>query len=167
MFFHNTEIIQLFKYKGSDVLLELAPLPVCKSHEVWAPCGNSVCGTKESVFSLLLLHGCYCSFITNSHTSFLLWRCPQNLSLLKTAERSFKERHPPFRTSEDCLYLNVYSPAGSAKKDKLPVRTPVVQTCAVHSLHLMKAPKSLNCSWKWDAALAKIILLSKIQSPPT
>ncbi|KFO81329.1 Carboxylesterase 5A, partial [Cuculus canorus] len=47
--------------------------------------------------------------------------CPQDLSLLKTAERNFKEKHLSFRTSEDCLYLNVYSPAGSDKKDKLPV----------------------------------------------
>uniref|UniRef100_A0A8D2Q232 Carboxylic ester hydrolase n=1 Tax=Zosterops lateralis melanops TaxID=1220523 RepID=A0A8D2Q232_ZOSLA len=43
------------------------------------------------------------------------------LSLLKTAEKSFKEKHLAFQTSEDCLYLNVYSPAGSSKKDKLPV----------------------------------------------
>ncbi|XP_074737283.1 fatty acyl-CoA hydrolase precursor, medium chain-like isoform X1 [Strix uralensis] len=47
--------------------------------------------------------------------------CPQDLSMLKTAEKNFKEKHLPFRTSEDCLYLNVYSPAGSDKKDKLPV----------------------------------------------
>ncbi|XP_010004477.1 PREDICTED: fatty acyl-CoA hydrolase precursor, medium chain-like [Chaetura pelagica] len=47
--------------------------------------------------------------------------CPQDLSLLKTAEKNFKEKHLPFQTSEDCLYLNVYSPAGSSKKDKLPV----------------------------------------------
>ncbi|KFQ48497.1 Carboxylesterase 5A, partial [Pelecanus crispus] len=47
--------------------------------------------------------------------------CPQDLSLLKTAEKNFKEKHPPFQTSEDCLYLSVYSPAGSNKKDKLPV----------------------------------------------
>uniref|UniRef100_A0A8D2Q208 Carboxylic ester hydrolase n=1 Tax=Zosterops lateralis melanops TaxID=1220523 RepID=A0A8D2Q208_ZOSLA len=47
--------------------------------------------------------------------------CPQDLSLLKTAEKSFKEKHLAFQTSEDCLYLNVYSPAGSSKKDKLPV----------------------------------------------
>ncbi|CAM9438934.1 unnamed protein product [Bubo scandiacus] len=47
--------------------------------------------------------------------------CPQDLSMLKTAEKNFKEKHLPFRTSEDCLFLNVYSPAGSDKKDKLPV----------------------------------------------
>ncbi|KAK2529920.1 hypothetical protein Q9233_006305 [Columba guinea] len=46
--------------------------------------------------------------------------CPQDLSLLKIAEKNFKEKHIPFRTSEDCLYLNVYSPAGS-NKNKLPV----------------------------------------------
>ncbi|XP_071612818.1 fatty acyl-CoA hydrolase precursor, medium chain-like isoform X1 [Heliangelus exortis] len=47
--------------------------------------------------------------------------CPQDLSMLKTAEKAFKEKHLPFQTSEDCLYLNVYSPAGANKKDKLPV----------------------------------------------
>ncbi|KFV60530.1 Fatty acyl-CoA hydrolase precursor, medium chain, partial [Tyto alba] len=47
--------------------------------------------------------------------------CPQDLSMLKTAEKNFKEKHLSFQTSEDCLYLNVYSPAGSNKKDKLPV----------------------------------------------
>ncbi|KFQ21301.1 Fatty acyl-CoA hydrolase precursor, medium chain, partial [Mesitornis unicolor] len=47
--------------------------------------------------------------------------CPQDLSMLKIAEKNFKEKHLPFRTSEDCLYLSVYSPAGSNKKDKLPV----------------------------------------------
>ncbi|NXY72696.1 SASB hydrolase, partial [Glareola pratincola] len=47
--------------------------------------------------------------------------CPQDLSMLKIAEKNFKEKHLQFQTSEDCLYLNVYSPAGSKKKDKLPV----------------------------------------------
>ncbi|KAM9269052.1 uncharacterized protein FYN16_005515 [Cariama cristata] len=47
--------------------------------------------------------------------------CPQDLSMLKIAEKNFKEKHLPFRTSEDCLYLNVYTPADSNKKDKLPV----------------------------------------------
>ncbi|NXP78335.1 SASB hydrolase, partial [Ramphastos sulfuratus] len=46
--------------------------------------------------------------------------CPQDLSLLKTAEKNYKEKHPPFQTSEDCLYLNVYSPA-AVNKGKLPV----------------------------------------------
>ncbi|NXX50772.1 SASB hydrolase, partial [Tricholaema leucomelas] len=46
--------------------------------------------------------------------------CPQDLSLLKTAEKNFKEKHPPFRTSEDCLYLDVYSPA-AANEGRLPV----------------------------------------------
>uniref|UniRef100_A0A8B9SD34 Carboxylic ester hydrolase n=1 Tax=Apteryx owenii TaxID=8824 RepID=A0A8B9SD34_APTOW len=47
--------------------------------------------------------------------------CPQDLTILKNVEKKWKEKHPPFQTSEDCLYLNVYSPAGSDKKDKLPV----------------------------------------------
>ncbi|XP_035192421.1 fatty acyl-CoA hydrolase precursor, medium chain-like [Oxyura jamaicensis] len=47
--------------------------------------------------------------------------CPQDLTMLKKAEKNYREKHIPFRTSEDCLYLNVYSPAGSDKKDKLPV----------------------------------------------
>uniref|UniRef100_A0A8B9NJ44 Carboxylic ester hydrolase n=1 Tax=Accipiter nisus TaxID=211598 RepID=A0A8B9NJ44_9AVES len=46
--------------------------------------------------------------------------CPQDLSMLKIAEKNFKEKHISFQTSEDCLYLNVYSPDGS-NKDKLPV----------------------------------------------
>lgn len=56
---------------------------------------------------------------------FFLWRCPQDLSMLKTAEKNFKEKHIVFQTSEDCLYLSVYSPAGSSKKDKLPVCKPL------------------------------------------
>ncbi|NXU43998.1 SASB hydrolase, partial [Drymodes brunneopygia] len=47
--------------------------------------------------------------------------CPQDLSMLKIAEKNFKEKHIAFQTSEDCLYLSVYSPAGASKKDKLPV----------------------------------------------
>ncbi|XP_035399347.2 fatty acyl-CoA hydrolase precursor, medium chain-like [Cygnus atratus] len=47
--------------------------------------------------------------------------CPQDLAMLKKAEKNYQEKHIPFRTSEDCLYLNVYSPAGSHEKDKLPV----------------------------------------------
>nr|XP_047924753.1 fatty acyl-CoA hydrolase precursor, medium chain-like isoform X4 [Anser cygnoides] len=47
--------------------------------------------------------------------------CPQDLAMLKKAEKNYQEKHIPFQTSEDCLYLNVYSPAGSDKKDKLPV----------------------------------------------
>uniref|UniRef100_A0A8V0YBF5 Carboxylic ester hydrolase n=1 Tax=Gallus gallus TaxID=9031 RepID=A0A8V0YBF5_CHICK len=45
--------------------------------------------------------------------------CPQDLAMLKKAEKNYKEKHIQFRTSEDCLYLNVYSPAD--KKNKLPV----------------------------------------------
>lgn len=45
--------------------------------------------------------------------------------MLKTAEKNFKEKHVVFQTSEDCLYLSVYSPAGSSKKDKLPVCKPL------------------------------------------
>ncbi|XP_015729548.1 carboxylesterase 5A-like isoform X2 [Coturnix japonica] len=45
--------------------------------------------------------------------------CPQDLAMLKKAEKNFKEKHIQFRTSEDCLYLNVYSPADNKKK--LPV----------------------------------------------
>ncbi|XP_048814641.1 putative inactive carboxylesterase 4 [Lagopus muta] len=45
--------------------------------------------------------------------------CPQDLTTLKKAEKSYKEKHIQFRTSEDCLYLNGYSPAD--KKNKLPV----------------------------------------------
>ncbi|NXB17934.1 SASB hydrolase, partial [Rhagologus leucostigma] len=47
--------------------------------------------------------------------------CPQDLSILKIAEKNLKEKHIAFQTSEDCLYLSVYSPAGSSKKDKLSV----------------------------------------------
>ncbi|NXA34994.1 SASB hydrolase, partial [Eudromia elegans] len=47
--------------------------------------------------------------------------CPQDLTILKKVDKNFKEKHSPFQTSEDCLYLNIYSPAGSDKKDKLPV----------------------------------------------
>ncbi|NWW04445.1 SASB hydrolase, partial [Oreocharis arfaki] len=47
--------------------------------------------------------------------------CPQDLNKLKIAEKNSKEKHIAFQTSEDCLYLSVYSPAGSSKKDKLPV----------------------------------------------
>lgn len=50
--------------------------------------------------------------------------------MLKTAEKNFKEKHLAFQTSEDCLYLSVYSPAGSSKKDKLPVCT-IEQTCVL------------------------------------
>uniref|UniRef100_A0A8C5J870 Carboxylic ester hydrolase n=1 Tax=Junco hyemalis TaxID=40217 RepID=A0A8C5J870_JUNHY len=39
----------------------------------------------------------------------------------QSSEKNFKEKHLAFQTSEDCLYLSVYSPAGSSKKDKLPV----------------------------------------------
>ncbi|OXB61789.1 hypothetical protein ASZ78_004062, partial [Callipepla squamata] len=52
-------------------------------------------------------------------SSIIRIRCPQDLAMLKKAEKNYKEKHIQFRTSEDCLYLNVYSPAD--KKDKLPV----------------------------------------------
>ncbi|NXC46620.1 SASB hydrolase, partial [Penelope pileata] len=55
------------------------------------------------------------------HATFYPPLCPQDLDMLKKAEKNFKEKHIQFQTSEDCLYLNVYSPAGSDKKDKLPV----------------------------------------------
>ncbi|XP_042300275.1 pyrethroid hydrolase Ces2e-like [Sceloporus undulatus] len=48
--------------------------------------------------------------------------CPQELEILKGVAERWKEKHPPFRTSEDCLYLNIYTPAHSDKASKLPVR---------------------------------------------
>ncbi|KAH0619403.1 hypothetical protein JD844_000015 [Phrynosoma platyrhinos] len=50
----------------------------------------------------------------------MLW-CPQELDILKGVAERWKEKHPPFRNSEDCLYLNIYTPAHSDKASKLPV----------------------------------------------
>nr|XP_028595318.1 fatty acyl-CoA hydrolase precursor, medium chain-like isoform X1 [Podarcis muralis] len=47
--------------------------------------------------------------------------CPQDLDILKGIQKRWKEKHPPFRSSEDCLYLNIYTPADSPKASKLPV----------------------------------------------
>nr|XP_060643797.1 carboxylesterase 5A-like [Anolis sagrei ordinatus] len=45
--------------------------------------------------------------------------CPQKLETLRGVAQRWKEKHPPFRTSEDCLYMNIYAPASQA--DRLPV----------------------------------------------
>ncbi|XP_061449566.1 fatty acyl-CoA hydrolase precursor, medium chain-like isoform X3 [Rhineura floridana] len=47
--------------------------------------------------------------------------CPQDLNILKGVQKRWKEKHPPFQNSEDCLYLNIYTPAHSSKTSKLPV----------------------------------------------
>lgn len=62
---------------------------------------------------------------------------------VEKAEKSYKEKHIQFRTSEDCLYLNGYSPAD--KKNKLPVCKPLVKPCDLQCLLLILTPKPLNC----------------------
>ncbi|XP_025065258.1 fatty acyl-CoA hydrolase precursor, medium chain-like isoform X2 [Alligator sinensis] len=47
--------------------------------------------------------------------------CPQDLTFLRRIQKTWKEKHGPLRTSEDCLFLNIYTPADSDKKTKLPV----------------------------------------------
>ncbi|CAM5151004.1 unnamed protein product [Eretmochelys imbricata] len=47
--------------------------------------------------------------------------CLQVMEWIKTIERMLKTELPPLTVSEDCLYLNVYTPAHSNKKAKLPV----------------------------------------------
>ncbi|XP_019391415.1 PREDICTED: fatty acyl-CoA hydrolase precursor, medium chain-like [Crocodylus porosus] len=47
--------------------------------------------------------------------------CPQDLTFLRRIQQTWKEKHAPLITSEDCLFLNIYTPADSDKKTKLPV----------------------------------------------
>ncbi|KAG6940646.1 carboxylesterase 2 [Chelydra serpentina] len=47
--------------------------------------------------------------------------CLQDLEWIKILETKLKAVLPPLTVSEDCLYLNVYTPAHSDKKAKLPV----------------------------------------------
>ncbi|XP_043840187.1 liver carboxylesterase 1-like [Dromiciops gliroides] len=49
--------------------------------------------------------------------------CPQNISVSQGLASLFSIRNEsfPMRTSEDCLYLNIYAPSDLAMKTKLPV----------------------------------------------
>ncbi|XP_044843048.1 fatty acyl-CoA hydrolase precursor, medium chain-like isoform X2 [Mauremys mutica] len=47
--------------------------------------------------------------------------CLQDTEWMKTLKTKLKAVCPPLTVSEDCLYLNVYTPAHSNKKAKLPV----------------------------------------------
>ncbi|XP_067396190.1 cocaine esterase-like isoform X2 [Emydura macquarii macquarii] len=47
--------------------------------------------------------------------------CLQSMEWIKTMTTMLKAECPPLTVSEDCLYLNVYTPAHSDKKAKLPV----------------------------------------------
>uniref|UniRef100_A0A7M4ED91 Carboxylic ester hydrolase n=1 Tax=Crocodylus porosus TaxID=8502 RepID=A0A7M4ED91_CROPO len=37
--------------------------------------------------------------------------CPQDLTFLRRIQQTWKEKHAPLITSEDCLFLNIYTPA--------------------------------------------------------
>ncbi|XP_029464087.1 fatty acyl-CoA hydrolase precursor, medium chain-like isoform X2 [Rhinatrema bivittatum] len=47
--------------------------------------------------------------------------CPQRLDVLEIVKELTKTNYPPLQVSEDCLYLNVYTPAHCNKTSKLPV----------------------------------------------
>ena len=49
-------------------------------------------------------------------------RCVQDPDLIVAVSRIMSLQMAPPEVSEDCLYLNVYAPAGAARGDKLPVR---------------------------------------------
>lgn len=49
----------------------------------------------------------------------------------------------PLRMSEDCLYLNIYTPANLMKKTRLPVSR-VFQHCATCGCRLIKGEDSLG-----------------------
>ncbi|XP_074864354.1 fatty acyl-CoA hydrolase precursor, medium chain-like isoform X2 [Carettochelys insculpta] len=47
--------------------------------------------------------------------------CLQDIEWIERLMTMLKAKHPPLTVSEDCLYLNVFTPAHSNKKAKLPV----------------------------------------------
>ncbi|XP_038562562.1 carboxylesterase 3 isoform X2 [Micropterus salmoides] len=47
--------------------------------------------------------------------------CIQNPEILLNVSRTMSMQYTPTELSEDCLYLNVYTPANATKGDKLPV----------------------------------------------
>ncbi|XP_029464240.1 fatty acyl-CoA hydrolase precursor, medium chain-like isoform X2 [Rhinatrema bivittatum] len=47
--------------------------------------------------------------------------CPQVLESLEAMKKAIKATFPPLTVSEDCLFLNVYTPAHRSKNSKLPV----------------------------------------------
>nr|XP_046227122.1 cocaine esterase-like [Scatophagus argus] len=47
--------------------------------------------------------------------------CLQDTTRVEKVWKNFPVQHPSVEMSEDCLYLNVYRPAGAAPGDKLPV----------------------------------------------
>lgn len=50
-------------------------------------------------------------------------RCSQDLKNNEVLSNFFsiRKEHIPFTASEDCLYLNIYTPADLSKKSRLPV----------------------------------------------
>ncbi|XP_078519004.1 carboxylesterase 5A-like [Lissotriton helveticus] len=47
--------------------------------------------------------------------------CPQPIETLERLSKILEAKFPAFSMSEDCLYLNVYTPADAGKTSKLPV----------------------------------------------
>ncbi|XP_030060919.1 fatty acyl-CoA hydrolase precursor, medium chain [Microcaecilia unicolor] len=47
--------------------------------------------------------------------------CPQDMDNLEAVSKAAKVKFPPLTVSEDCLILNVYTPAHRSKHSKLPV----------------------------------------------
>lgn len=57
------------------------------------------------------------------HLLSLYSRCLQNPDILPIVAKSMALDFTPTGVSEDCLYLNVYTPSQRSESDKLPVST--------------------------------------------
>lgn len=76
--------------------------------------------------------------------SSILPRCSQDPEAGKMLAKLFTNRKEtiPHEFSEDCLYLNIYTPADLTKSSRLPVNMePLVQTCEVQHWTLL-------CHWE-------------------
>lgn len=51
-------------------------------------------------------------------------RCVQDPDIIVTVSQIMSLQYTPTEVSEDCLYLNVYAPAGATPGAQLPVRRP-------------------------------------------
>lgn len=64
----------------------------------------------------------YVSALPSYHISnSVCYRCIQDPEIIVTVSQIMSVQYTPPEVSEDCLYLNVYTPAEATKGDKLPV----------------------------------------------
>lgn len=92
---------------------------------------------------------------TSSLSLSLYLRCIQDVEIIVNVSKTMSIQYIPPELSEDCLYLNVYTPAEAAKGDRLPVRWQTQDVC-LSVEQITESPHCVNTVYVWFVFKVKI-----------